>query len=86
MVTMGQKRAIIIFPAIAIAFSVSCASAGSAPLTAVTTDQTTVLTSMASDHVDVTATQSERYEQWIAVLRGIHCGGSYSPFERLEEA
>jgi hypothetical protein len=31
MVTMGQKRAIIVFPAIAIAFSVGCASAGSVP-------------------------------------------------------
>jgi hypothetical protein len=32
MTTMGQRRAIIIFPAIAVAFSVSCASAGSAPV------------------------------------------------------
>ena len=32
MLTMGQKRAIIIFPAIAVAFSVGCASAGSAPV------------------------------------------------------
>lgn len=31
MVTMGQKRAIIVFPALAVAFSVGCASAGSVP-------------------------------------------------------
>lgn len=32
MLTMGQKRAIIIFPALAVAFTVGCASAGSAPV------------------------------------------------------
>jgi hypothetical protein len=30
------------------------------------------LSSMDSDHLDFTATQSDRYVQWTSVLRGIH--------------